>query len=490
MTTSQDLINYAKKSLKGKKFVVAIQRESYVHTDTPEGVRLERLAGGAHILLDGILRKVGGLMVAIASGSADAKTVDSHQRVKVPPAEESYTLKRIFLKKKELGGFYYGFANQILWPLSHAVFIKPIFNYQWWDEYVKVNKKFADAILEELNGEDAFIWINDYHLSLLPLMLKEKQPSLTIGTFWHIPWPAYEIFRICPWRKQILQGLLGSDFIGFHRGYHVENFIDCARRELEVIVDYEPRAIIHKDRQTKVSHVPAGIDYHEIQENLDKIKHIGPQLIKKDFGFDYEYLAIGVDRIDYTKGLPERLQIIDKFLEKHPEFQGKFVYLSIGAPSRLHIPAYKQLNREIFDLVEKINWKYMTPDWKPIYFIDKVLPRERIFAYYRLADACFVTSLDDGMNLVAKEFVLCNDMKKGILLLSKFTGAAKDLKQAFLINPYDIDGSADALYHALTLPAEQKLARNKEMRAVVKENNIYDWGIQFIKNTLERTSER
>lgn len=485
MINAEDLIKFAKKALKNKKFIVAIQREPYLHVLTPDGVKLDKIAGGAHVLLDGILKQLGGLMVAIGSGNADQLVVDDKNRIMVPPKEKSYTLKRIFIKKKELDGFYYGFANQTLWPLCHAVFVKPKFSQQWWDSYVAVNDKYAKAILEELDSEDAFVWINDYHLALLPKMLKDKNPSLTIGTFWHIPWPTYEIFRICPWRKQLLEGLMGSDFIGFHRGYHVDNFVQSARRELEVIVDSEPRSIQYKEHYTKLSNIPAGIDYHEIREKLEKHKGVTKKIFQTDFDINSQYVAIGVDRIDYTKGLIERLKIIDRFLEKYPEFQEKFTYLSIGAPSRLHIPEYKALNREIYDLVEKINWKYSTISWQPVHFIDQVLERSKIFAYYKVADACLVTSLDDGMNLVAKEYVICCDNDKGMLVLSKFTGAAKDLKSAMQINPYDTEGSADALKIAITMPKEERLKRNKAMEDIIKENNIYDWAIKFIEKTNE-----
>lgn len=485
MTTSEDLIKFSKKALKNKKFIVAIQREPYIHNKTPHGkIKLQKTAGGAHILLDGILRQVGGLMVALASGNADAQVVDKYNRILVPPKEKAYTLKRIFLKKKEIDGFYYGFANQTLWPLCHAVFIKPIFSSTWWDMYYKVNEKFANAIIEELNNQETFVWINDYHLALLPKMLKKRYSKIRIGTFWHIPWPTHEIFRICPWRKEILQGLLGSDFIGFHRNYHVENFIECVRRELGVIVENEPRSIEYEQNITQLDNIPAGIDYYEIIEKNNYNKTINHKIFKNDYGISSQYIIIGVDRIDYTKGLIERLKIIDKFLEKYPTFQEKFSYLSIGAPSRLHIPAYKILNREIFDLVEKINWKYSTNIWQPIYFINQILPREKIFEYYRTADACLVTSLDDGMNLVAKEYIVCSESNKGMLILSKFTGAAKDLKNAILINPYDIDKSADAIYKALTMSKDERIKRNNEMKSVIKENNIYKWAINFIEKTL------
>ncbi len=486
MTTSDELIKFVKKVLKGKQLVVAIQSEPYVHVKTPKGIKLQKGAGGAHVLLDGVLKQVGGLMVAVGRGTGDQQMSDAKGRIRVPPDTKTYTLKRIFLKKKELDGFYYGFANQTLWPLCHAVFIKPIFHTSWWEEYKQVNQKFADAILEEIKDDNAFIWVNDYHFALLPKMLQEKHPKLSVGVFWHIPWPTHEIFRICPWRKEILEGLLGADFIGFHRGYHVDNFVECARRELGVIVDNEPKSIIWNDNHTKLANLPAGIDYHEIQDSFSKHKLIDKRIIKRDFGFNFEKLIIGVDRIDYTKGLVERLKILDRFFEKYPEYIGKVVYFSVGAPSRIHIPAYKNLNKEILDLVEKINWKYSTNDWFPIVFVDQILPREKIFEYYRLADVCLVTALDDGMNLVAKEFVLCSDPEKGVLVLSKFTGAAKDLKWALQINPYSVEASVDVLRQALEMNKKEKIERNKNLKNAVKANNIYDWAKNFIEKTEER----
>lgn len=483
MTTSKDFSKYIKSSLKGKKFIVAIQREAYLHVNTPSGIRVEKAAGGAHSLLDGILKITGGLMVALGAGDADQKVVNKNDAIAVPPGDPKYTLKRVFIKKKELEGFYYGFANQTLWPLCHVVFVKPVFHHAWWQEYVAVNKKFAEAILAEVKNEEGLIWVNDYHLALLPQLLKKENPKLRVGFFWHIPWPTYEIFRICPWRKELIAGLLGADFIGFHRGYHVDNFIDCARRDLEVLVDSEPKTITYKDQVTKVANLPAGIDYEEIVEKMAR-KRISKSILKRDFDITTPYVAIGVDRVDYTKGIPERLKIIERFLEKYPSFIGKFTYLAIGAPSRVHIPAYKSLNHEITDLVEKINWKYGTGVWEPIKYVNKVIPRERVFTYYHVSDVGFVTSLDDGMNLVAKEYIICTESNHGMLLLSKFTGAAKDLKSALLINPYDREASADALYQALTMSKKEKQKRNEEMKKILAENNIYQWGMEFIKNTL------
>ncbi len=486
MTTSQDLIEFVKKTLGNRKFVVAIQSEPYQHVRDADGeIVMQKMAGGAHVLLDGVLSQTGGLMVAIARGNADKQVADEKGRIEITEGEKNYTLKRIFLKKNEFNNFYFGFANQALWPLCHGVFVKPIFSKEWWDEYVEVNQKFADAIMEELQDEDAFIWINDYHLALLPRMLHEVRPSLAIGTFWHIPWPTQELFRICPWRKEIIKGLLGSDFISFHRDYHVSNFITCTRAELQVMVDTEPTSIKYEDHDTKLVNLPAGIDYEKISNTLSKYHSADKKIIKKDFGVNSEILAIGVERVDYTKGIPERFQIIDRFLEKYPEYIGKFTYISIAPLSRQQIPAYKSLQREMYDLADKINWRYALEDWEPIHIIDDTVPRDKLFAYFKVADIGMVTALDDGMNLVAKEYVISCKPDKGMLVLSKFTGAAKDLNKAVLINPYDLESSADALYEAITMSPDEKLKRNTLMKETLKENNIYKWAVKFIRNTIQ-----
>ncbi len=486
MINENDLINYVRESLRGHKIVVAIQREPFMHTAVPHSsdIKVEKAAGGAHVLLDGILRKTGGIMVSLASGNADHAVVDKKNRIKVPPDKKAYTLKRIFLDKEILDEFYNGFSNQSLWPLCHAVFVKPIFKKSWWEAYRMVNQKFADAILEEIDSKEAFIWVNDYQLALVPKMLKAANPKLKIGTFWHIPWPSYEIFRILPWKKEILEGLLGSDFIGFHRGYHVENFVECGRRELEIQTDFEPRSITYKNNETKLSFLPAGIDYHDIKERLAKTTY-DKSIFLKDFGIKSRYVFVGVDRIDYTKGIPERLAIIDRFLEKYPKYQGQFTYLSIGAPSRVKIPVYRQLNLEIENKTKIINKKYGKDDWQPIYSVSKILPRKKIFSYYQASDGCIVTSLDDGMNLVAKEYAICAHPEKGSLILSKFTGAAKDLVSAILINPYDLEKSADSIKDALLMDKEEKMKRNIQMARTIKENNTYKWAIDFITKTLE-----
>lgn len=485
MTTAQDLINFARETLQEKQFIAAIQREPYMHTHAAGGIKVERTIGGVTVLIDSVLRKVGGLMVAIGAGDADKEVLDERGKVRVPPGEESYDLKRIFLTKKEQDQFYYGFSNQTLWPLCHGVFVKPVFRSSWWRTYVKVNHRFAKSILQEVKGKDAFVWINDYHFALLPKMLREMNPNISIGIFWHIPWPTVEIFRICPWRRDILEGLLGADLVGFHRYYHVDNFIDSLREEIGVIVESEPRSVLYRKRLTKLVHLPTGIDTEEIDRELEKSKPITRDILKKDLGLNItsKYLMLSVDRIDYTKGMMEWLRILDRFLEKYPHYRHQVTHLMIGVPSRLAIPAYKTYSRKVYKLVQRINEKYRHNGWQPIHFVDHAIERNRLFTYYHLADIGLISSLDDGMNLVAKEFAIAAEPSKGALVLSRFAGAAKDLHPAIHINPYDTDGSADALNYALNMNPEEKQHRNAEMRNILEENNIYRWGIEFIKNT-------
>lgn len=483
MTKKSDLENYIHKHLKDRVFIITSNREPFVHVKTVDGIKLLNPAGGAHTLLDSIARTSRGTYVAHAGGDGDREMVDERGRLKVPPGEESYTLKRVFLSKKEVEKYYYGFANQTLWPLCHAVFVKPIFDPEWWEYYKSVNEKFARAILDEIGEKKAFVWVNDYHFALIPRILRETGKDIRIGTFWHIPWPTYEIYRVNPWRKYILEGLLGSDFLSFHRGYHVQNFFNCIQREIEAQNDTEQSWIVYKNHRTRIEDLAAGIDYYEIMAAKNKDLS-GKALLKKDYGIEVQHLIIGADRLDYTKGLIERLRMIDRFLDKYPEFIEKCAYFGITAPSRSHIPAYRHYAKEVTDLAEKINWKYSKNGWKPIHLNLQIIPREKVISYYRSADCCLVTPLDDGMNLVAKEFVLSCDSSRGILVLSQFAGAAKDLRYVLQINPYNIEMGADALYQSLTMSKEEKKQRNMKMRDELKAKNIYQWAIDFISKTV------
>ncbi len=484
MQTKDDLKKFVKEKLKDRAFVIVANREPYRHIKTIEGIKVTRPSGGVHSLLDMVIKATGGTYVAHGDGNADKLVVNDKGIIKMPPREKSYSLKRVFLTKEEVENYYFGFANQTLWPLFHVAFVKPEFNASWWNSYVEVNKKFAKATLEAVGQKKAFVWVNDYHLALLPRLLKESGRDLIIGTFWHIPWPANNIFRINPWGWDLLNGLLGSDYLAFHRDFFTLNFFQCVQTTLEAKVDSDRSRVIFKDHVTKVGSSPAGADYQGMTEAAAKNKVTREALIKKELETKIKYLAIGIDRVDYIKGLMERFKMIDRFLEKYPKFIGEFSYLGIMPISRYHIPSVRDYGERLFDLVDKINWKYSKNGWRPIYLALRSISRQKLIAYYKNADLCLVTSLEDGMNLVAKEYVIACEEKRGVLVLSKFTGAANDIRYCLQINPYNIEEGADAIATALIMSEAEKKERNLKMREELSRNNIYDWAINFIDKTL------
>ncbi len=488
MTLPRDIVKFLEERSINSNFVSVVQREPYSHNKTKNGIVVERNVGGVHVLLDRIMRITGGTMFSVGSGSADKETVDKKGLIRVPPHRPSYLLRRVFLSQREYFNFYYGFSNQTIWPLSHSVFVRPKFNSDWWKDYYKVNKKFAKLIINQVRSKKAIIWINDYHFYLLPRMLKDEKPEWKIGFFSHIPWPTQEIFRICPWEKEILRGILGADFLSFHRGYHVDNFIDCVRKSLESMVKSEPLTVFHKNNKTHIRALSAGVDYNEIVNSINGREKISFEEIKKETGAHIkrgQKIIVSIDRADYTKGITERMKIIEKFFRKYPYFIKKIVFLFFCIPSRTLIADYSRYRKEIKKLAVNLNSVYGTKDWQPICLVEKTFPRSRIFDYYRIADVCMVTSLDDGMNLVSKEYISCTDSSRGMLVISQFAGAARDLEQAVSINPYDYENSATALKNAIVMNSKEKEKRNNKMKEFLSENNIYKWGLDFLKGIYE-----
>jgi len=467
-----------------EEFIIVSNREPYIHRWKDRKVVVDKPASGLVTAMDPVLQACHGTWVAQGSGNADRKVVDSKDRVRVPPGKENYTLKRVWLSKEEEKGYYLGFANGTLWPLCHIAFARPTFDAREWEVYKRVNQRFADAIIEELGDKKAFVWVQDYHFALLPAMLKERRPDIMVAHFWHIPWPNPEVFRICPWVREIVDGMLGCDLIGFHVGYHCENFLNTVDQTREVRIDRERSTIFHHGGVgTKVMPFPISVDYDMINEDVEKdysecevLQDVLDALPEK-----YKYIGLGVDRLDYTKGIPERLRAIDRFLEKYPEMVEKFLYIQIGALSRIQIGLYKNLNEEINNLVEDINWKYATDSWRPIVMLRRNLTYPEILVLYKMANICLISSLHDGMNLVAKEFISSHRDVDGVLLLSKFTGASMELESgAIVVNPYDTEGFADAIHTAVKMPKKERNRRMKWMREQVSENNIYKWSANFI----------
>ncbi|MDD5561672.1 MAG: trehalose-6-phosphate synthase [Candidatus Omnitrophica bacterium] len=466
-------------------FVVS-NREPYMHifdesTSKPICIRP---ASGVVTALHPILSACGGTWVASGSGNFDRKFVNSKDKLGVPPEDNRYILKRVWLNKEEEQGYYYGFSNEGLWPLCHNTHTRPVFREFDWRMYKEVNQKFADSVLEELPASSPFIFVQDYHFTLLPKMIKDKRPDAKIALFWHIPWPTPEAFMICPYQNEILEGMLGCDLIGFHVQNHCNNFLDTANRLLESRVDTEKFSVVRLGKETFIRAFPISIKAHidDGSFKVDPIRQV--EKLKKEFELKDEIIAVGVDRIDYTKGIVERILAIDRFLEKYPEYKKKFVFMQLAAPSRTHIKRYHDLSGEIDELVERINWKHIDGNWKPIIYLKKHFSQDDIHPYYKLGDICIVSSLHDGMNLVAKEYVAEKDDLSGALILSQFTGASRELTDAILVNPYSIEEFADSIKLAIEMPKEEKQRRMENMRKVIAENNIYRWAANIINELV------
>lgn len=492
--SAQTLMNLVGQMAKGAKIIVVSNREPVVHEPTAHGIRAIRPASGLVTGLEPIVRAVHGTWVAHGSGPADRQVVDQNDRVGIPGEHPEYVLRRVWLTRQEEAGYYYGLSNNALWPLCHIVYTRPIFNRSDWDQYKAVNDKFCKAILEEVGQERAVVFIQDYHLALLPRMLKNNRPDLTVAQFWHIPWPNREAFRIFPWGEELLDGLLGNDILGFHVQYHCNNFLDTVDRGIEAKVDYEHFRVFRGGHPTIVRPFPISVDREQIEHDAQQPAVIGRL---KELRAEYaqpppeQQFIIGVDRIDYTKGILERLGGFDILLRNHPELKGRVIFLNFCAPSRTHVEAYRELNDKIDDLVDDINWRHQTEQWVPVRFLRLHHDYVTVLAAYRLADVLLVTSLHDGMNLVAKEFVSARTDESGVLILSTYTGAARELEDALMVNPFDTDLLADRLYQALTMPEQEKQRRIRRLRDVVLKSDIYRWGTRIFEEVhhIHRGSE-
>lgn len=473
--TNRRLQAVAVEALQGAKFVVVANREPFSHVFRDGEIECIQPASGLTTALDPVMRACGGVWVAHGSGEADRQVVDDHDRVAVPPDEPSYTLRRVWLTKEEENGYYCGFSNEALWPLCHIAYTRPKFDPADWQQYRRVNKKFADAVLEEVRGENGVVFVQDYHFALLPRMLKAARPDLVVAHFWHIPWPNREAFRVCPWQAELLDGLLGNDLLSFHIQYHCNNFLETVDRALESRVDWERFSVTRSGVTTAVRPHPISVAPEMIAAQLPANLEYEEFRLRKQLGVQNEQILVGVDRADYTKGIPERLRAVDRLVELFPEMKEKFVFVQIAAPSRQHIASYSQLTREIEILVAEINWRHRSESWQPIVYINEHYTHEKVYALYRIAAGCVVSALHDGMNLVAKEFVASRADGQGVLVLSPFAGAAQELRDALQVNPFDVDGFAQALYAALVMPADEQEERMRRMRQQVEDHNIYRW---------------
>jgi alpha,alpha-trehalose-phosphate synthase [UDP-forming] len=486
--TPERLADHVRNKLDGSSLFVVSNREPYVHTRRDNEVAVSVPASGLVTAIEPILCACNGTWVAHGSGDADMETVDAQDHLMVPPQEPRYTLRRVWLSREQEEGYYYGFANEGLWPLCHIAHTRPIFRASDWEHYYAVNRKFADALVEEIGGEEnPVVLIQDYHFALLPRMIKERLPNARVAIFWHIPWPTPEAFEICPWQRELLDGLLGADLIGFHVRSHCNNFLNTVDRILESRVDWEHFSIKRNGHLTSVQPFPISVELPcDIPEARSKLSAAEERsALLAELGIEATYLGIGVDRVDYTKGIVERLQAVESFLEGYPRYQGKFTFIQIGAPTRSRIKRYAEFQSEVEAEVNRINARFKHGRWRPIVFLNRQHDRHELEHYYRAAHVCMVTSLHDGMNLVAKEYIAARQDERGVLILSRFTGAARELRDAIVVNPYDISATGEAIAEALTMDANEMAERMRRMRRSVKEHNIYWWAANLIGGLCE-----
>lgn len=490
--TADRLAVHVRSRLKESRLFVVSNREPYLHVRHGKTVQALVPASGLVTALEPVLCACDGTWIAHGSGDADREVVDRHDRLRVPPDDHRYTLRRVWLSKEEEEGYYYGFANEGLWPLCHIAHTRPIFRASDWGYYQLANKKFAKAVLEEIEGiERPVLLVQDYHYALLPRLIKKERRDARVAIFWHIPWPNPEAFSICPWQRELLDGLLGADLIGFHIQAHCNNFLQTVDRTLESRIEWEHFAVNREDHRTTVMPFPISVEFPEPASGSEDRSYCEERAtLLRELGLEASYLGVGVDRIDYTKGILERFLAVERLLEKHSFYRGKFTFIQIGAPSRTHIKRYHDLIAEVEAEAERINWKFAAGKWKAIVFRKAQHSHDEIRRFFRSADLCLVTSLHDGMNLVAKEFVAARDDEQGALILSVFTGAARELRDALLVNPYDIEQTAEAIRVALEMEPEDRKARMLRMREIVKEQNVYRWAANLIDTLCEVRLEK
>jgi trehalose 6-phosphate synthase len=463
--------------LHGETVVLVANREPYIHERQSDGgIKVVHPASGLVTALEPVMRACSGVWIAHGGGSADRETVDERNRVRVPPGEESYFLRRVWLSKEEERGYYYGFSNEGLWPLCHMAHARPVFRSEDWRHYRTVNERFADAVCDEVDSEDPIVLVQDYHFALAPRLIRERLPRATVLMFWHIPWPNSERLGICPWRREILEGMLGNSIIGFHTQAHCNNFLDSVDRFLEARIDRAENAVVQQGRATLIRPYPISLEW-PVRWLKDAPSAAACRAeIFSELGLNPDaLLGVGVDRLDYTKGIEERLLAVENLLERYPEFRGRFTFVQLAAPSRTLIERYQQLHDSVERAAARVNERFGEGEYRPVILRQLHHEPPTVFRYYRAADVCYVSSLHDGMNLVAKEFVAAREDERGVLVLSQFTGAARELTEALLVNPYDIEEASAALATALNMSPDEQRERMRAMRAFLAEFNVYRW---------------
>jgi trehalose 6-phosphate synthase len=461
----------------GERVIVVSNREPCVHDLAMDGSIVERHpVTGLTTALDPVLRATDGTWIAHGSGTADRAMVDEFDRVQISGDEGTYTLRRVWLSRGEERGYYQGFSNTALWPLCHVACEPPRFTRNDWRHYQDVNRRFADAVVRETGSRRSVIFVHDYHLALLPGLLRERSPDSTIVMFWHIPWPNVARVARLPYREAILDGMLGSDIIGFQTPENARNFVECVAANREAAVDPGSGTIGRPHGTVAVRSYPISVEWPSRWADAAPSVDACRRAVRAELGIEADApMLLSVDRLDFTKGIEERLTAIRRLLGRGSATAGRPVFVQIAAPSRTRLERYRQLGDRVRAQVEAINHRFGSDDYRPVVLIDRHVEPRDVFRFYRAADACHVNSLDDGMNLVAKEFVAARDDGRGVLILSQFAGAAQELTGAILVNPYDVDGVVDAMALGLTMAYDDQARRMAGMRRHVADHNVYRW---------------
>jgi len=477
--------------LQNKPLFVIANREPYMHVrDSADNGSVQVIvpASGLVTALEPVLLATDGTWIAHGAGSADRESVDAKDHLRVPPDHPRYTLRRVWLSTEEEKGYYEGFANEGIWPLCHIAHTRPIFRPEDWVAYQEVNRRFADAAIEEMEStESPIVLVQDYHFALLPRMIKEARPDARVAIFWHTPWPNPEVFGICPWGRELIDGLLGADLVGFHIQSYCNNFLHTVDRAVEALTEWDRFSVNRQGHVTRVRPYPISVALQENGHSAQPARTMAEEIaaLCNELGISATLLGVGVDRVDYTKGILERFRAIELFFELHPFYQRRFTFLQVGAPSRTMIDRYQTLLDQVAAETERINARFQAGHWKPIVFLKRHHSHEEIARFYHAASLCMVTSLHDGMNLVAKEFIASRADNCGVLILSTFAGAALELTDSLLVNPYDVQQLAGAIHRALNMPADEQAARMQRMRDSVREHNVYRWAASLLSDLTE-----
>jgi trehalose 6-phosphate synthase len=479
------------------RLIVVSNREPYEHIWRKDQLLCRPTDGGLSSALDPILRRVGGLWVAWGSGEADREATGGAQTLEVPPEAPAYRLRRVWLTPEEVKGGYLGYANEVLWPLCHVTLDRVAYRRAFWEPYARLNRRFADAVLSELGQQPGPVWVHDFHLALVPKLIKAESPRTRVFVFWHVPWPVPDVFRILPERLEILQGLLAADSIVFQTRAYGLAFAECAKRFLQADVNAQGDTLAVEGHRTSVGARAISVDFHAFtaRAKTAPVERVMAQARRRLNVHPGVRLGLGVDRLDYTKGLLKRLWALDAFFTRYPEYRGAFTFVQVAVPTRSELDAYRRYRKLIWQTVFEVNDRHSfarhssmrhaalhesgngqdLEAWRPIEYLEGKIDFDTLVAYYRLADLALVSSVYDGMNLVAKEYIASQVDETGVLLVSQMAGSAEELTDALIINPYDPEGLADAIRDALEMPEGERRRRMRAMRAHLSAHDLYGW---------------